>query len=118
MYTGGLGYASLADVLRELATTTLERATTAAGDGLRIERTALEGHAAEELVHTSADLDLLVVGSRGFGPMRRIVPGSTSAKVLRTAECPVLVLPRQAPERFDEAVANLAGATGALSPLA
>ena len=119
MYTGGLGYNSLADALRESATTTLERATTAAGEDLRIERTAFEGHAADELVRASADLDLLVVGSRGFGPLRRIVPGSTGAKVLRAAQCPVLVLPRHAPERLDEAVANLAGAgAGTRSPRA
>jgi len=117
--TGGPGYGSLADALRELATTTLERATAAAGADLRIERTVFEGLAADELVRASAEVDLLVVGSRGFGPMRRIVPGSTSAKVLRAAECPVLVLPRRASEGIDEAVATFAGAAaGPRAPLA
>jgi nucleotide-binding universal stress UspA family protein len=46
----------------------------------------------------SAGLDLLVVGSRGYGPVRRIVLGSVVARLLRLAPCPVLVLPRGAVE--------------------
>jgi hypothetical protein len=37
-----------------------------------------------------------VVGSRGWGPVRRILLGSTSARLMREAHCPVLVLPRGA----------------------
>lgn len=114
LYTGGVGDASLADSLREHATETLERATAAAGDGVRIERRVYEGHAAEQLILRSNEFDLLVVGSRGQGAVRRVVPGSVSAKVVRQAECPVLVLPRHAPEGLDESVADLTGAsTGA-----
>jgi nucleotide-binding universal stress UspA family protein len=76
-----------------------------------------DGHPAEELVAESGDLDLLVVGSRGFrplrrivfGPLRRIVPGSTSAKALRSAECPVIVLPRRASASVAAVVAAVAG---------
>ena len=111
LHTGGPGSASIADAARELATDTLERATAEAGEELRIERRACEGDAASELINQSGDLDLLVIGSRGFGPLRRIVPGSTGAKVLRAAECPVLVLPRATPGELDDTVANLAGAS-------
>jgi nucleotide-binding universal stress UspA family protein len=51
---------------------------------------------ADELVRRSGDLDLLVVGSRSHGPMRRLLLGSTSRRVVRDAKCPVLVLPRGA----------------------
>jgi nucleotide-binding universal stress UspA family protein len=44
----------------------------------------------------SLDLDLLVVGSRAYGPVRRVVLGSTSTHLFRDAACPVLVLPRGA----------------------
>jgi nucleotide-binding universal stress UspA family protein len=35
-----------------------------------------------------------VVGSRGYGPVKRLVLGSTSAYLQRHARCPLLVLPR------------------------
>jgi nucleotide-binding universal stress UspA family protein len=46
-----------------------------------------------ELEH---DVDLLVIGSRGYGPVRRALLGGVSAKVIRSAPCPVLVIPRGA----------------------
>jgi nucleotide-binding universal stress UspA family protein len=39
-------------------------------------------------------LDLLVLGSRGFGPLRRVLLGSVSSQLVRLAPCPVLVVPR------------------------
>ena len=53
-------------------------------------------HAATALVERSRDLDLLIVGSRGHGPVRRAVLGGVSGEVMRTAACPVLVVPRSA----------------------
>jgi nucleotide-binding universal stress UspA family protein len=41
-------------------------------------------------------IDLLVLGSRGFGPMMRLLIGSVSSRVIRGAACPVLVVPRPA----------------------
>ena len=54
----------------------------------------LWGDAGIALVHASGTLDLLVVGSRGRGPLRRALLGSVSDRVLREARCPVVVLPR------------------------
>jgi nucleotide-binding universal stress UspA family protein len=45
---------------------------------------------------SSGDLDLLIVGSRAFGPLRRVMLGSTSTHLFHAALCPVLVLPRRA----------------------
>jgi nucleotide-binding universal stress UspA family protein len=39
-------------------------------------------------------VDLLVLGSRGFGPVMRLLIGSVSSRVIRSAPCPVLVVPR------------------------
>lgn len=47
------------------------------------------------LVEASRQLDLLVLGSRGYGPLHHVLLGSVSAEVMQSAECPVLVLPRQ-----------------------
>lgn len=55
---------------------------------------AVLGLAGEELAAFGAELDLLVVGSRGYGPMRRLVLGSTSSYLERHARCSLLVLPR------------------------
>jgi nucleotide-binding universal stress UspA family protein len=57
---------------------------------------AVLGVAVEGLVELTERVDLLVVGSRGWGPVRRILLGSTAASLLQHAACPVLVLPRGA----------------------
>jgi nucleotide-binding universal stress UspA family protein len=64
------------------------------------------GDPARELADAAHDLDLLVTGSRGYGPVRRLVLGSTSTKLVHEAPCPVLVLTRGVrPETEDEAPA-------------
>jgi nucleotide-binding universal stress UspA family protein len=61
------------------------------------------GSPTEVLRNASDDLDLLVVGSRGYGPARRLLLGSVSARIVREARCPVVVAPRPAAPR-EEAV--------------
>jgi nucleotide-binding universal stress UspA family protein len=57
-----------------------------------------EGDAAEVLCAESETLDLLVLGSRGYGPIRRVLLGGTASKVMRAASCAVIVVPRSATE--------------------
>ncbi|MGO9496438.1 MAG: universal stress protein [Solirubrobacteraceae bacterium] len=52
------------------------------------------GHPAEELARWGETVDLLVVGSRGYGSVGRLVHGSTSRALVQTAHCPLLVLTR------------------------
>jgi len=59
-----------------------------------VEAHAAYGDPAEELALFGASVDLLIVGSRGYGPIGRLVHGSTSQRLVRLARCPVLVLPR------------------------
>jgi nucleotide-binding universal stress UspA family protein len=61
-----------------------------------VEPHAAYGMVAEELALYSASLDLLVLGSRAYGPIGRLVHGSTSQKLARSARCPLLVLTRGA----------------------
>lgn len=61
-----------------------------------VEPHAAYGQAAEELAIYSASLDLLVLGSRDYGPIGRLVHGSTSLQLARSARCPLLVLTRAA----------------------
>lgn len=51
---------------------------------------------AEELTLDSASLDLLVIGSRSYGPIGRLVHGNTAQQLARTARCPLLVPTRAA----------------------
>jgi nucleotide-binding universal stress UspA family protein len=46
--------------------------------------------------HTGEGIDLLVLGSRGYGPLMRLIAGSVSVQVIRAARCPVLLVPRPA----------------------
>jgi nucleotide-binding universal stress UspA family protein len=56
------------------------------------------GDPVHELSYAANELDLLVTGSRGYGPVRRVMLGSTSGKLVHQAPCPVLVLTRTAVE--------------------
>lgn len=54
----------------------------------------LRGFAAEELLRAcESGVDLLVLGSRAGGPLRRTLHSSVSDHVLRGAPCPVLISP-------------------------
>ena len=81
-----------------------------------VEPHAAYGNPAEELALYGASVDLLVVGSRGYGPIGRLVHGSTAQRLARTARCPLLVLTRAARETdatrasLDEAETAAAGA--------
>jgi nucleotide-binding universal stress UspA family protein len=59
-----------------------------------VEGRAVYGLAGEELAAFGDQLDLLVVGSRSYGPWQRLVLGSTSNYLQRHARCSLLVLPR------------------------
>jgi nucleotide-binding universal stress UspA family protein len=65
-------------------------------NGLPTEPVLLHGDPAEALAEATSDLDLLVLGSRGYGPVKGTLLGSVSARVMAAAACPVLVVPRGA----------------------
>jgi nucleotide-binding universal stress UspA family protein len=92
MAYGGYGGAGLGTLLEDLLADATARLS--ALDGVEAE--AVLGLAAEELAAFAARVDLLVVGSRGYGPLRRVILGSTSTHLASHARCPLLVLPRLA----------------------
>ena len=52
------------------------------------------GEPAEELAVAAADAELLVLGSRRWGPFSRLVVGSTGEELVREAPCSLLLVPR------------------------
>jgi nucleotide-binding universal stress UspA family protein len=54
----------------------------------------VEGRAADEILEIAEQIraDLVVIGSRGLGPVGRIALGSVSEAVIHHSRCPVLVL--------------------------
>lgn len=73
-------------------------------EDVRAEAVVVVGHPARELIDASEGLDLLVLGSRRWGPLRRLALGSTSEPVIRSTACPVLVPPRQSNAEHAEAL--------------
>lgn len=72
----------------------LQRLVEELGSGVPVEADALVGDPADALVDLSRSLDLLVLGSRGYGPLRAVLLGSVSQRVTAESHCPVSVLPR------------------------
>jgi nucleotide-binding universal stress UspA family protein len=59
-----------------------------------IEARLLEGSPGDVLAEESAELDLLVTGSRGYGPRAAVLLGTTTHTLMGKAACPGLVLQR------------------------
>lgn len=62
------------------------------------------GRPAEEIINLAEDIgaNLIVTGSRGLSPLKRLVMGSTSETLVRYAPCSVLIVREEWPEAFPE----------------
>jgi nucleotide-binding universal stress UspA family protein len=92
--SGTFGYRSANDALREALQAKLDEARDQLDSGVGATTLLLEGPVAATLITQSPRLDLLVAGSRGYGPVRRVLVGSVSRALVREASCPVVVVPR------------------------
>jgi nucleotide-binding universal stress UspA family protein len=89
-------------------------AATAQHDGgIHAEHEIVVDDPSDALLRTSPHLDLLVMGSRGYGPMLGVLLGSVSRRVTISADCPVLVVPRAAtPHSSADPTATAASRSG------
>jgi nucleotide-binding universal stress UspA family protein len=93
----GAGRSELNKAIQEIMRERLDEALSSAPDDVRVEGTLVDGPPAESLVQiTTEDGAVLVVGSRASGPLRRVLLGSVSTELVRTAPCPLIVHPRPA----------------------
>ena len=77
----------------------LQRAVEASRLGDDVVGVLREGDPAKVLAGESDELGLLVVGSRGYGPIGSALLGSVATRLLHTAACPVIVIPRGAADK-------------------
>jgi nucleotide-binding universal stress UspA family protein len=89
-------YGEYAAQIRGWATEILERGRASLPAGVAADEVVLEGDPARAIAHAAAvaRADLLVCGSRGYGPAQRVLLGATSSALIREAPCPVVVVPR------------------------
>jgi len=59
----------------------------------QVELVVAESPAGPALIDNAHDAELIVVGTHGYGPVRRLVLGSVADQVVRMAPCPVLMVP-------------------------
>jgi nucleotide-binding universal stress UspA family protein len=79
---------------------------------LEVEAEVMFGSPADVLADVSRHLDLLIMGSRAYGPQRAVLLGGVSRRVVAAAACPVLVLPRGVRRPLDRLVADQRMALG------
>ncbi len=63
-----------------------------------------------DLAYFAEEVDLLVVGSRGYGPWERLIHGSTSGRLARHTRGPLLIVPRAVAADADADIAEPANA--------
>jgi nucleotide-binding universal stress UspA family protein len=97
----------MSEVLHDHGRDVRDRALSELPPWVEVESALEDGDPAAALARHGVDLDLLVIGSRGYGPVRRTLLGGVSADVMRTAPCPVVVVPRTAAPMPDEGLVEV-----------
>jgi nucleotide-binding universal stress UspA family protein len=94
---GTLAGSAMGDLMRsqrEHFASVLEEAADRVPGDLPVRIVRFEGQPAMKIAEVSAEFDLLFVGSRGYGPLRRVLLGSVSSELMRTVACPLVVTPK------------------------
>ena len=92
---------------RAAAEAALGRAIDALPAGVDIEFEVHVDDPADVLVRVSEHADLLVCGSRGYGPVRSVLLGGVSRRLVNGAGCPVLVLAREPQHPLESALGEV-----------
>jgi nucleotide-binding universal stress UspA family protein len=71
---------------------------------ISVEEAIVPGRAAVELAHIARGGDVLVLGARHRGLLRRLAPGSVARACSRRAECPVVIVPEPSPRALAAAL--------------
>jgi nucleotide-binding universal stress UspA family protein len=110
--SAALSYPAIVKARLDAAMAGVSRAVGALPAGITACGVVRDGRVSEELLGVSHGVDLLVLGSRGRGPLRTLLLGSVCEAVVRGAACPVLVVPTSSwsedpAEQSSETLANV-----------
>jgi nucleotide-binding universal stress UspA family protein len=93
---GGWADSSLIEALHDQVRQYLDEATALVPDRLRPSTSLVRGDTVPALIaEAEKGVDLMFLGSRGYGPIRRVLLGSTAARLIEASPCPFLVVPRR-----------------------
>lgn len=81
-------------VCAELERRRVDAGRAAEATGARAGVEVTRGRPADALLELSESVDLLVIGSRRWGPVQRLLLGTTGEALLHDAACPTIVVPR------------------------
>jgi nucleotide-binding universal stress UspA family protein len=96
VFVGNMRAESQETVETEKRSLLAESAAVAGRLGATARSVATSGRPADALLAVSEEVDLLVIGSRRWGPPARVILGSTGESVMFHSSCPVLTVPRPA----------------------
>ena len=102
----GFGVAEVLADRRATTTRAVEHAVAALPGDLTAEAVTPEGAPVAALAHAADDVDLLVCGSRSYGPLGALLLGSVSRPLLHRAPTPLLVVPRGRERRLEQLLVN------------
>jgi nucleotide-binding universal stress UspA family protein len=91
---GAEGVASLRSDIERHIQENLDKVAAELPADVPVHTTLATGDPEELLTAQTANLDMLVMGSRGYGPLHAVLAGGLSGRIVRTAHCPVIVVPR------------------------
>ena len=95
------GYHELKAAIEEQVRERLDQARMTIPDEIDAEAILVTGDPAEQIAAATRPADVLILGSRAYGPLRRVLLGSVSSALARSAPCPVIVHPRGAEAEAD-----------------
>jgi nucleotide-binding universal stress UspA family protein len=92
--TGAVSGESANSAMRRSLRERLDEAVADIEGEVPAEAVLAEGRPVEELERAAEQMDLLVMGSRGHGPVRAVLMGSVSGRLIASAPAPIVVVPR------------------------
>ncbi len=107
------GWHAIKDEVEEMVRERLQAGVAEVPEGLRVEAELVVGDPPTALAElATAEGALLVLGSRAYGPLRRVLLGTVATELVTNAPCPLIVHPRPAQAGAPAAEPAKAGSAG------
>jgi nucleotide-binding universal stress UspA family protein len=98
--------------IRRAAEEALTHALAGLEPALAAEPVVIEDGVAATLARLSSELDLLICGSHGYGPVKTVLHGSVSHALSRHSRCPLIVVPPGSERALEELATHAAAGRG------